>query len=306
MKSINELPFFSVIIPTFNRYEILQNAISSVINQTFENFELVIVDNGSTDNTSDLINKFSDSRIIYKYIDPSGSPAKPRNEGIKISKGRWICFLDSDDFWYETKLSIVYENIQKNLDFDVFYHNEHLVNKFANNRKIVLEHTKKIQKDFYRHLLEEGNTLSTSAVIINNKFLRNLNVFFNEDDKFRIVEDYDFWLKLASKGAKFYPIEKELGVYIVDGNNLISNWKMYLNNLSHLLFTHIYEIQEFRDDKDFFWLQKKVFIRILRAKYLLRELNLKKAFLEIAIILFKYPGITISHILKKIKYKFYV
>ncbi|HKK53946.1 MAG TPA: glycosyltransferase family A protein [Patescibacteria group bacterium] len=99
-------PKISVIIPTYNRANFLPRAIKSVLNQTFKDFELIIVDDGSTDNTKEVINNYlkNDDRIKYIYQQNSGGPPKPKNTGIKIAKGEYIAFLDSDDEWFKDKL----------------------------------------------------------------------------------------------------------------------------------------------------------------------------------------------------------
>ena len=93
------LPKVSIIIPTYNRANLLPRAINSVLNQTFKDFELIIVDDGSTDNTRKVVKEFEekDSRIKYIWQENFGGPAKPTNTGLKISKGKYIAFLDSDN-----------------------------------------------------------------------------------------------------------------------------------------------------------------------------------------------------------------
>lgn len=97
---MHSTPFFSVVIPTYNRVGILNRSIDSVLGQAFSDFELIIIDNGSTDHTGEWLKQnYSDPRIRYHYQQGTGSPAGPRNTGIRLAKGQWICFLDSDDLW---------------------------------------------------------------------------------------------------------------------------------------------------------------------------------------------------------------
>ena len=100
------MSFFSVILVTYNSSRYIEESISSVLNQTYKNFELIIIDDGSTDKTINIIKKFKDNRIKYKYQTNQG-PSKARNFGIKISKSRWICFIDADDYWNKNKLKVV-------------------------------------------------------------------------------------------------------------------------------------------------------------------------------------------------------
>ena len=96
----------SVIIPTYNRSSFLKEAIQSVLNQSYNNFEIIVIDDGSEDETEKVIQSFNDSRIKYLKREHTGSPAFIRNQGMKIAKGEYIAFLDSDDLWFPHKLKM--------------------------------------------------------------------------------------------------------------------------------------------------------------------------------------------------------
>jgi len=106
MHQANTQPTVSVIIPTYNRADFLATSIGSVLNQTFKNLELIVVDDGSTDNTKEIVERISarDSRIKYIWQENSGDYVRPINKGLKYAHGRFIAFLDSDDEWLPTKL----------------------------------------------------------------------------------------------------------------------------------------------------------------------------------------------------------
>lgn len=106
-------PFFSIIVPTFNRVNVLHQAIDSVVAQTFKDWELLIIDDGSTDNTKEVVENFNDERIKYIYQENQERSAA-RNNGINNSIGKFICFLDSDDYYLHDYLNIIYESIKKN------------------------------------------------------------------------------------------------------------------------------------------------------------------------------------------------
>jgi len=103
-------PFFSIVLPTYNRAHFLKKAIDSVLHQTFVNWELIIVDDGSIDGTSVLISTYTDLRIRYHYQENQERSAA-RNNGIAIAKGTYICFLDSDDYFLENHLQNFYNKI---------------------------------------------------------------------------------------------------------------------------------------------------------------------------------------------------
>lgn len=94
----------SVVVPTYNRSELIKRTIDSVLAQTYTNFELIIVDDASTDNTEDIVNEYHDDRIKFIKLNENSKGTKPRNMGIKESKGDYIALLDSDDEWLPNKL----------------------------------------------------------------------------------------------------------------------------------------------------------------------------------------------------------
>ena len=117
-------PFFSVIIPTYNHANYLKKALDSVLAQSFNNYEIIVIDDNSTDNTSEVVNNYK-NKIIYKKISNNRIIGRSRNLGISISKGEWLAFLDSDDEWLKDKLQIVFNfiNIFKHANkFLCLYH----------------------------------------------------------------------------------------------------------------------------------------------------------------------------------------
>ena len=245
-------PFFSVVIPTYNRVDVLSRSIDSVLKQTFIDFELIIIDNGSTDGTQAwLENYYQDSRLTYHYQEGSGSPASPRNKGMLLAKGSWTCLLDSDDMWVDTKLNDIYEVI-KNDNLDVVCHNERVFYEDSNSYGNIFKYGP-TSRDFYKDMLIFGNRLSTSATSIRTEFLQRNHLAFNESNDFAIVEDYDLWLNLARAGANFKFLSKSLGFYTVGGSNMISDSELYCNNLGNLLKFHAFSVQKFTSNKAGLW-----------------------------------------------------
>lgn len=228
---------FSVVIPAYNREHELPKCIESVLNQTFQDFELIIVDNGSTDNTKILVEKYSkdDQRIKYLWQENSGSPAGSRNTGIKNSQGEWIAFLDSDDYWYSQKLEEVDLILQKATE-DIIAVSHWEQKEVNGNVDIVLEHGMPCD-DFYSQLLYTGNCLSTSAMTVKKDVLIQVGLF-DERKEYFAVEDYDLWLKLAKVGKLAF-IEKVLGAFCIGNGNMSSNIELMNNNLSEVVKNHI-------------------------------------------------------------------
>ena len=123
----NIIPTVSIVIPTYNHSKFISKALDSVINQTYKNWEAIIIDNNSTDNTDKVINRYIDPRIKHLKIDNDGVIAKSRNLGINEAKAEWIAFLDSDDWWTKDKLEVCLSKIDKNIDF--IYHAHEYVEK---------------------------------------------------------------------------------------------------------------------------------------------------------------------------------
>ena len=247
---MNKKPFFSIVIPVFNREALVGRCISSVLSQGFKDFEVIIIDNGSTDSSAQIIESFSDPRIKYYYQKGTGSPANPRNNGIKYSQGEWICFLDSDDWWEQEKLSIVYGALNGSpYKLDVICHNENFYYEDKSEIGSKIFYGPKY-KSMYKNLLIYGNCLSTSATSVRSKFITDHNIQFREEKSFAMVEDYDFWLIIASLGGEFLFLKETLGYYTVGDSNMIANKDTWCQNLKKLLDHHTNNIQNFCTNKN--------------------------------------------------------
>jgi glycosyltransferase involved in cell wall biosynthesis len=187
------LPYlFSVIIPTFNRAELCREAIESVLQQTFTSYELIIVDDGSTDHTSDMVGSFAGTGLQYIRQENRGV-SSARNLGAKTAVGKYLSFLDSDDLWLPEKL-------EKQADF---FH-EHPDVLICQTGEIWIQNGKRIYpKD--KHKKEAGDIfhravelclVSPSAVSISRDLFLSVNGF---DETLPAAEDYDLWLRLLWK-----------------------------------------------------------------------------------------------------------
>jgi len=118
-----EKPKISVILPTFNRGYIIKRAIRSVLRQTFEDFELIIVDDASTDNTYEVLKRFKDERIVYikRSVNSQTTKENARNDGLKVARGKYIAYIDSDNSWLKNHLRVLCEFLEKNKKYGVVY-----------------------------------------------------------------------------------------------------------------------------------------------------------------------------------------
>lgn len=245
------MPRFSVVIPTYNRSAALRRTVESVLQQTYVDFEIIIVDDGSMDDTKSVVQALGDSRIRYFWIPNSGGPATPRNKGIDEAIAEWICFLDSDDLWYPAKLEMVDQAIVKNPGVDAVSNDEFL--HFTVSGKKMLLRYGPFTQDFYRDMLLDGNRCSTSAMTVRKDFLVRFGLRFNTSSDYVIVEDYDMWLRMALHGAKFLFIDIPLGEYLIEKENISGNVARHRKNRMQLLYDHVFLIQNFDDNREFLW-----------------------------------------------------
>jgi len=270
-------PFFSVIIPTYNQDKFLSKALDSLNNQTYKNFETIIIDNYSVDNTEKIVNRF-EKKKIYKKIKNLGVIAKSRNVGIRLAKGKWLAFLDTDDFWTHNKLKEVYDEIEKK-NFDVFCNSEWILNEKIKKKLWIYGHYSKL--NFYKKLLFFGNCLSTSATVINKNFLERKKIFYNENKKFVTSEDYEFFLNIANKGGKFHFYKKPLGYHLFHEKSASANRNNHFNSILEVQKFHVFQIQDFTLNKTCIWKKvKKISLIQEDIKNLISNKNLsfKKIF----------------------------
>jgi len=186
--------FFSVIIPTYNRASLISRAIESVISQTFEEWELVVIDDGSTDDTKSVVEKYKDDRIKYFYQENKERSAA-RNKGIELSSGDYICFLDSDDYYKDNHLYDFFDSI-KNTDFPeaMFY-----CNALEDNNGLIKMIENNIHVESYKFL---KNIILFPIALVKVCVSRKIFDKFRFDEKFRIAEDIDLWFRIL----KHYPL----------------------------------------------------------------------------------------------------
>jgi glycosyltransferase involved in cell wall biosynthesis len=206
----------SVVIPTYNRADDLRRSLESVINQTYANWEIYIVDNNSTDLTDDIVRSFNDSRIKLLKIKNQGVIAASRNLGIRCAKADYIAFLDSDDWWAPEKL-------QKSMKLfssgaDVVYHNLYLVES-----KSQLFFSKKTSAtnssgSFMKSLLTNGLSIPNSSAMVRTSILKSVGLL-SEDRNLVSVEDLDLWLRISKITNNFKYVSECLGYYWIGGGN---------------------------------------------------------------------------------------
>jgi len=219
MESNKNSSLVSIVIPTFNHAHFIENAILSILKQTYTNWEAIIVDNYSGDNTDDVVHNFTDSRITFLKFHNNDVIASSRNTGIRLAKGDYIAFLDSDDWWLPKKLE---ESVCK-LDSgaDIVYHDLYLVKSRFKRWYPKRLKTFQLHTPVFNDLLERGNVIANSSVVIRKSLLEKVGGL-TEDKNMVAGEDYDCWLRVARHTERFVRLDETLGYYWAGGGNITS------------------------------------------------------------------------------------
>ena len=194
-------PLVSIIIPTFNSEQYIADALESVFVQTYRPIEVIVVDDGSTDKTQLVLKTFKNS-IDYYYQGNKG-PSASRNTGIKVAKGKYIAFLDSDDLWIKSKLEQQIEMMEGYPDVGLLSGDmqrfsgkqvnvSSMFNKYGFDRKFFEDEF--YVKDAYRKIYTQGNYIPTGTVMLRKNCLEKVGYF---DENFRHSEDLDLWLRVS-------------------------------------------------------------------------------------------------------------
>lgn len=232
-----KIPAISIVIPTYNHAEFLQLALKSVVEQTFSDWEAIIVNNFSDDATLQIIDQFNEPRFRVINFRNHGVIAASRNEGIQNSLAPVIAFLDSDDTWYKDKLSKCMSEFEKGAK--VVCHGENWVNDRSVPRAIFYGPA---EKATYRNLLFRGNCISTSATLVNREVLEQLSGF-SENPSFITAEDYDLWLRLSLASTSFVFIHEILGEFRRHGESASSSVDKHLAAEIAVINHHVEQIR---------------------------------------------------------------
>ncbi|MFH4451961.1 glycosyltransferase family 2 protein [Vibrio owensii] len=209
-------PIVSIVMPAFNARKTIKKSIQSIINQTFKHWELIVVDDCSTDDTVDIVKRLEDERIrLYSTVANSGSPAQPRNIGLDKSNGKYIAFLDADDLWYEEKLDHQLKFMLENeISFSCTGY------KIVKNGVTLKTFTPKY-KTSYKQLLS-NNQIGCLTAMVRSDVIQGM--------RFPVCghEDFAFWLNVLKKTSYVYGNQKILADYnLVEGSVSSNKFKMF-------------------------------------------------------------------------------
>jgi len=212
------MPAFSIIVPAYNCERFIDKTLASVVGQFEGDFEAIVIDDGSSDNTLNIAKSFAqeDDRIRVISQKNSGKPAIPRNLGIRYARGEYICFLDGDDLYALDRLKIVKDLFDRHPELDVIFHDFKIIDESGEpNAKTFLQdlnylaaaqrHLEYVSQNFWRcrqsfygFMSTEIAGIHTTSIIIRRDFLTRLEYKFSED--LMLMEDFDLWFRVVLSG----------------------------------------------------------------------------------------------------------
>jgi glycosyltransferase involved in cell wall biosynthesis len=211
-------PCVSVVLPTYNRATIIGETVESILIQEFQDFELLVVSDGCTDDTEAVVGSYNDSRIRLVKQSNSGGPAAPRNAGIQNASGKYIAFCDDDDLWMPQKLARQVAVLERDPEAALCFTNGVVFGDGGAYSRRALKNG--FDDDHFRRLLY-GNFIANSSVLVRRDVLAAVGPF-NIDSALHGTEDYEMWLRVAY-AYKLVSIDEPLFRYRVHRGNLAGN-----------------------------------------------------------------------------------
>lgn len=266
------IPFFSVIIPLYNKEKYIQNTLNCVLNQSFDNFEVLVVNDGSTDRSLKVLEEFTDSRLKIIHQKNQGVSVA-RNTGMENTQANYICFLDADDTWKENHLQAFYDTIDKFPKAKMYcgrYVTQISKNTFIKNNFIDIdENYEGYVTDFFKSSLINRVAL-TSAVCIHKDIFNEIEGF---DPTLKSDQDLDYWIKIALKHTIAITGQTTMVYNFINANKSLSKDQSKFNKLTDL--NQYVEIEKSNESL-------KLFLDIYRIEYGLNYhiLDLKEQSLE--------------------------
>ena len=201
----------SVIIPCYNNEKTIREAIESVIHQTWAPLEIIVVDDGSTDSTIDILKAYKNNISLIEQVHQERAVA--RNSGIRMASGKWIAFLDADDVWLPSKLEKQAAVIEKDPDISLSYTQATSTDRWGKKVKIYGSHYVIRGMPGTANMLcalLKGNPITLSTVLVKRNILERYGLF---NEKLVYIEDWELWMRLASSGCLFHFLSETTTLY---------------------------------------------------------------------------------------------
>jgi len=265
------MPRVSVNIPCFNSAKFIKETIESVLAQTYTDFELIVMDDGSTDGTGGVVSSFGDPRIRYFYKDNEGL-SETRNRAILESKGEYIAFLDHDDIWLPEKLKEQVEFFDSRKDHALIFSDSYVSVSGVRQKITYFERCRPKRGFIFEDLLlSDSNFIPLPTVMMRRDIFEKIGYFKKE---FRIGEEYELFLR-AADAYKFDYIEKPLAEYRMHDNNTSLRKDIFIKEAFEILSIWKKAKPEFYEKKSLEFRKKEA--RLLAEAANFYALNLEKA-----------------------------
>ena len=252
----------SIIMNCHNGEQFLNQSLKSVIDQTYENWELIFFDNQSNDNSKKILQSFKDKRIKYFSSNKLLDLYAARNIAIEKSKGKYIGFLDCDDIWSSNKLEEQIKFLKKNNQYKIVYSNYFILEE-KNNKKFV-KFKSKLPSGFITQKLLNFYCIGILSVLLEKSFFK-LNSFNNN---YNVIGDFDYFINLSQK-FEIGCVQEPLAYYRIHGNNFsLKKIDVYINELSKWIIEN--ESKLISNNLNF--RKQKILLLKLRIKNFLRRL----------------------------------
>ncbi len=186
----------SVVIPTYNREKTIVRSIQSVLDQTYTNLELLVIDDGSTDGTADIVKSIKDDRIKYILLNENKGPANARNLGVQMAEGAWIAFQDSDDCWHDDKLEIQMNYAKEHPEYSMIYCIYNAIVYDGEQFQVPPKPWPEVMEGYMMNSLLEGNGIGAPTMLIKKTAFVEAGGF---DTSYNCFEDWEFVLRFSKR-----------------------------------------------------------------------------------------------------------
>jgi len=233
-------PKVSVIIPAFNSEQFIEETINSILKQTYKDFEIIVVDDGSKDGTPEVLEKYKDNLVYVRKKNEGISLA--RNQGIKRARGEYIAFIDHDDLWLPEKLRKQVALLESDKNIGLCYSDAYVIdeNKKRNNRLFEISPP---QSGMVRERLFKENFIPILTAVVRRSVIDKTGLF---DPKYKIAEDWDFFLRVA-KRYKIGFINEPLAEYRIHRGSFSRQKDLAVSEAISIIDTYINHVEKFEN-----------------------------------------------------------
>lgn len=219
----------SIIIPTYNHANFIEESINSVLQQTYENWELIIIDDGSNDNTKEIVSKFIDPRIKYIYQNNTGV-ATAMNNGFNLATGDFFGWLDADNYYDKGILEKVINTILKDNKIEVIYGNVCIIDVIGKKKKI---HTAPQMLSYKKAQSDMSGSIPVQPGVFFKKTLFHITQGFNP--KYKVAGDIELWMKILKQNPVCHYLNETFGYYRLDDKGISQSTKGIIRGLKEMI-----------------------------------------------------------------------